>query len=211
MELNRLKGITAPTRARLVKAGLRSVEKLALVDLNTRRVPGIPHERLRDLRKRAQLTIFESAVGRVQALTRDAVHSLEETVSRATWATLDAAKVAQKRAQEAASASGRSARMLAKVAASKARDAARVAKSEYETIGRHLKRAPSSRRARLLKYEANARRAAEAAMAASAHAEQTLENLRESAAVQLKVVRKKSGSLLSRLREIRPGRFGGAS
>lgn len=201
MELTRVPGMTKGDRDKLRAGGVGTAEQLALLDLRNHRVKGIASAKLTAMRKGAQRAIFDDALARVAKVARPALESLEARLQKATWATLDAAKLAQKRAVDAVRASRGQARVLATVAADKTSDAAKSAKKEYRRLVKKIKAVPAKNRGRLGNYETQARRAADAAEHASDVARRAVHAAKKRAEGELKTAAKKGRTLVDRIRE----------
>lgn len=200
MKLEEMKGLHKPLREKLRKAGIRSVEALATVDPQRRKVGGVTPAQLSRLKRAAQVTIFHSAYARVKQLTDEAIESAEGLLQEATWATVDAAKLAESRAREAVRAAQGKARVLARVAATKTGQATRSAEKEYGRLKRQIQRAPKQGRSSLQGYEVRAKRAVESARRASVTAKRALELANQRWRNELKWAQEAGIGLVHRLR-----------
>lgn len=72
MELKTVKGLSPKTRASLQRAGIKTAETLAVIDVRRKRVPGVPPAHLLTLRKSAQRAVYQQTSLRLKALTRRA-------------------------------------------------------------------------------------------------------------------------------------------
>lgn len=201
MKLDTIQGLGKLTADRLRRAGVKTVEALALIDVRATKVKDLTEEQLRALRRKAQWTVFSESLKRLQSIADDALDAIEGTLVEATWATIDAAKIAQERASEAIKAAQGRTRTLAAVAATKAKEAATVAEREYGKLEKQLRKAPAARRGPLKGYQQRARRAADAARAAGQSAAEAVRAAERMMRAEVRDAQKKGRGLVHRLRD----------
>lgn len=217
--MQEVRGLGSATITKLRHAGIKSVEQLALVDVQRRKVSGVTPEKLVAMRRAAQKTIFQKTASRLRhaanVATREArrrVETLEAVVRKGAERALAAAKEAEAAAAEALAHAQAAAADLAEQAALQAVNARRAAEAQMEALSHRI----SSRRAKrplVRQYWALLQRAEEAAKAAAEKAIASAQAAKDAASeAVVQPIQEKSSSLYRRLvAKVRPSGRGKSS
>lgn len=207
MELNQIRGLGTPTIQRLNKAGIRSVEQLALVDTRRKEIQGMSADKLIHWRKQAQRTIFQSAAKRFRTaarsagrtVKRQAVH-VETALREAVERTLAAAREAEAAAAEALRHAEGAAVELAERAAQKAARARETATQQFTDIQKRFSgNSAKRRRPKVDRYVDLLVRAERAARVAAESAQVAFEKAKTASGKAVHEVQVQSQSLYQRL------------
>lgn len=201
LELEEIPGLQKSTITKLRRAGVETVEDLALIDVDEHNLKNANRAQVVEWRRKAQAAIFRGALRRLQHATDQAFEALEGVIMEATWTTVDAAKVAQERASDALDGARRQTRAFAKLASDRAREAAVAAQAEYEKLRTKVDKAPHQYRKQLKRYEKRAKSAADAAERAAKNAAQAFRLANEKWKAESKQAQLRGGTFVRRLRE----------
>lgn len=206
VDLKAIQGLGQPTIVKLNKAGVRTVEQLALIDTRRKTLQGIATDRVIKLRRMAQQTIFKAAAGRVKTVAKTATKrvqrgakDLEAALERAAASAVDAARQAEASAAAAFHHAQRAAQDLAKIAAENAVQAKLVAEQQLDSIRQRLRKEKVSRRSRAGRFLRALERAGKVAQVAADKAVSAAAHAGEATAEAAKDTAEKSQSLYARL------------
>lgn len=157
MKLETMKGLGKPTADKLRRAGVSSLEALAVVDVRSTKIPGMTAEQLVGLRRDAQRTIFASAAERIEEFAGEAMTKVERFLREAADAASAVAAEAQKVAGEALSSAKKSTDAWTKEAARTTKKVARAAETHVRKVERRIG-AKNTRRAAAHRNGAGRRR-----------------------------------------------------
>ncbi|HLE48001.1 MAG TPA: hypothetical protein VI818_06865, partial [Candidatus Thermoplasmatota archaeon] len=145
MDLKDVTGLAPTTIAKLREAGIKTAEQLALVDTKRRKIQGVTAEKLVEMRRAAQKSIFAKTASRLRhaasVASREArrgAESLEVLIRKGAEQALAAAKQAEAAASDALAHAQSAAADLAEQAALKAVNARRVAEQQIEALSHKL-------------------------------------------------------------------------
>jgi hypothetical protein len=206
LELKDIKGLGEPTIEKLNKAGVKTVEQLALIDTRRRKVQGVTADRVIKLRRMAQQTIFLTAASRVRSAAAGArrqVHkgakSVEAAARNAAERAIEAAKLAEAAATAAITHAEKAATDLAHQAAEQAVQARLVATQQVSNIRKRLQAERKKPGSSVAKYFDLLERAEKAAQEAADRAVEAAARAGKAGVVAAKEATAKSQSLYDRL------------